>query len=88
MNARRFGGILLLAGVMLLAIGGYLWATGVPDDGTSHAQTANPLELIVKNRALIERRNAAYVPLLLGAVAAVIGGAVVLSTRRSVTPGP
>ena len=88
MNARRFGGILLLAGAVVLAIGGYLWATGVPDDGTYHVQAANPLELIAKNRQLIERRNAARVPLLVGAMAVVIAAAIVMSAHRGVSPRP
>lgn len=88
MNMRVFGSILLLAALVLLALGSFLWVTGAPDDGRYRVLAANPLELIAKNRQPIERRNAAHVPLLLGALATVIGGAVVISTRGYVQQRP
>ena len=81
MNVRMFGSIIPLAALVLLAIGGFMWVTGVPDDGRYHVQADNVFELIAKNRARIERRQASRMPLILGSIALVVGGALVLSAR-------
>jgi len=83
MNVHVFGLGILAAGILVLAIGGFLWVTGVPDDGRYHVQAANPLELIGKNRHLIERRNAAHAPLSVGGIVAIVGLACVVAARRS-----
>ena len=88
MNVRVFGSIMLLAAVVLVAIGAFMWVTGVPDDGRYHVQADNVFELIAKNRALIERRQASRGPLALGGIALVVGGAgrALPARRRSAKP--
>jgi hypothetical protein len=81
MNVRVFGGIILAAGIIVLAIGGCLWATGVPDDGRYHVQADNVLDLISKDRARIERRQQSRLPLVLGSIAALVGLGCVAAAR-------
>jgi dolichol kinase len=83
MNVRVFGVVILAAGIIILAIGGFLWVTGVPDDGQYHVQADNVLDLIAKNRARIERRQQSRTPLLVGGIAFVIGGALVIAARST-----
>jgi hypothetical protein len=85
-NVRRFGTILLVFAAVVLAVGGVMWVTGVPDDGRYHVQGSNIFELMAKNRALIERRRAARMPLMLGGIGVVIAAALMASARMAPSP--
>lgn len=80
MNARRFGTIVLAASAVVLLMGAALWITGVPDDGRYHVEASNPLELIARNRSLIERRQQSRLPLMLGGVGCVLALAIVAAS--------
>jgi len=72
--------IVLAASAVVLLIGAALWITGVPDDGRYHVEASNPLELIAKNRSLIERRQRSRLPLVLGGVGFVLALATVVAS--------
>jgi len=86
MNVRRFGTILLVAAALVLATGVVMWVTGVPDDGRYHVEASNVFELMSKNRALIQRRQAARTPLMFGGIGVVIAAALIASGRKSASP--
>lgn len=80
-NLRLFGTILLLAAATVLAFGVWLWTTGFPDDGQYHVQSSDVFELLEKNQVAVARRHAARLPLIIGGIGVVLGGALVLSAR-------
>ncbi|HYK05156.1 MAG TPA: hypothetical protein VE974_25630 [Thermoanaerobaculia bacterium] len=86
MNVRRFGTILLVIAAVVLAAGAFMWMTGVPDDGRYHVEASNVFELMAKNRALIERRRSARMPLMLGGIGVVIAAALIVSARAAASP--
>jgi hypothetical protein len=75
--------IVLAASAVVLLIGAALWTTGVPDDGRYHVEASNPLELIAKNRSLIERRQQSRLPLMLGGVGFVLALAIVAASTTT-----
>ena len=81
-NLRMFGTILVLAALVVLLFGLWLWVTGTPDDGQYHVQASNVFELLEKNQAAVARRHAARLPLIIGGIGLVLGGGLMVSARR------
>jgi|GEM_PF-3267203 len=84
MNMRRFGVLLVIVGLIVIAFGAYLWTTGKAADGTM-VGSGSAMDIIAQTSTLEARRASARGPLMLGGIVTVLGVLIAASARREGT---